>query len=161
VEAGQAIAEQQGQRLWAAWLWHRAARLKLADADPDANEIRGLGRRAIMLFGGMNHRYGKAHCRLVMGQACLVTGRREEAVPLLEEAMENFLNCGDRWAEAECARLVALARFPEGTDPEALRLLRMARRMFEDLGDAQRAKEVQEELNRRVAAAQGAALAVA
>ncbi|HEY2668852.1 MAG TPA: ATP-binding protein [Rugosimonospora sp.] len=147
IDSGLEYARAHGQQLWLAWLTYRAAGLEMARA-VDFEAVRTYGNEAIRLFSDMNHRYGKAHCRLVIGHAYLLEKGMDEAATLLEEALENFINCGDRWAEAEACQLLALARHPEDPTPEAARLLRTAGRIFEDLGDAGKAKEVYERLAR-------------
>jgi tetratricopeptide (TPR) repeat protein len=147
IDSGLEYARAQGQQLWLAWLTYRAAGLELTRA-VNFEAVRTYGNEAIRLFSDMNHRYGKAHCRLVIGHAYLLEKGMDEAAILLEEALENFINCGDRWAEAEACQLLALARHAEDSTPEAARLLRTAGRIFEDLGDAGKAKEVYERLAR-------------
>jgi tetratricopeptide (TPR) repeat protein len=144
MDEGYAAAVALRQELWVAWLRHRAAHLELHRPQAaDLQRVRQRAREAVDIFGRINHRYGKAYGRLVLGEASMRERRFGEAVPQLEEANENFLNCGDRWAEAESARLLALAR---GMTAESERLLRMAGRVFTDLGDTARATLVEDNL---------------
>ncbi|GIH20516.1 AAA family ATPase [Rugosimonospora africana] len=150
IDAGLESARRHGQQLWLAWLTYRAAGLELTRA-VNFEEVRKHGNEAIRLFSDLNHRYGKAHCRLVIGHAYLLEHGVDEAVTMLEEALENFINCGDRWAEAEACHLLGLARQSDNPTPEAGRLLRTAFRIFADLGDADKAGEVHERLARLAA----------
>ncbi|GIJ48344.1 hypothetical protein Val02_52300 [Virgisporangium aliadipatigenens] len=108
-------ADALGQRLWMAWLWHRRAEIELAAGNRET--ALGFGFRAIGLFGEMEHRYGKAHGRLLLGRCHLCAGRSDEASRVLEEAAVDFVNCSDRWARNEALRLLAAAR--AATDPSS------------------------------------------
>ena len=132
---GERIATGLGQRLWLAWLLHQRARLLLAANDCDrAHEA---AYRAVVLFAEMSHRYGKAHCRLLIGDTMLSDGRPDEALPALEEAAENFLSCGDRWAEATATEKLGYAYRDSGRVRDAARLFRTAERIFDELDDAE------------------------
>jgi tetratricopeptide (TPR) repeat protein len=121
------------QRLFQAWLAHREARVHLARGR--YKEARQRGFEAIEAFAGMRHRYGKAHCRLVIGEAYLAEGQDEQARQVLEEALENFINCGDRWAEVEVSRLLTRTRtYPVS---KAERLQRAATLVIADLRDTE------------------------
>lgn len=139
---GRQAADQHGQLLTRAWLLHREARLALAVEDYQRAAQAGFD--GIEAFAGMNHRYGKAHCRLAIGEALLRQGERERARQTLEEALENFINCADRWSEAETSRVLALACRPGQGDQ--VRLLNAAGRIFADLGDAEHQALVADQL---------------
>jgi hypothetical protein len=83
----------------------------------------------------MQHRYGIAHCRLVIGQAYLAEHNYLEAVPTLEEALHTFGGCGDRWAEAGTQLTLARALQHSGRTLQADSLLTRAAQAFDDLGD--------------------------
>jgi tetratricopeptide (TPR) repeat protein len=140
---GRQAAEQHGQQLVRAWLLHREARLALAVGDYQRAAQAGFD--GIEAFAGMNHRYGKAHCRLAIGEALLGQGDQERARQILEEALENFINCADRWSEAETSRVLALACPPRQGD--RARLLNAAARIFADLGDYAQHALVSDELS--------------
>jgi tetratricopeptide (TPR) repeat protein len=153
VRIGYRAAAESGHELWLGWLRHRAAHLGLHHHPTgDLRLVRRHARAAVEIFGRINHRYGKAYARLILGEAWLRDNRVSEAVAQLEEASENLLNCGDRWAGAECARLLAIAR---GTTQESARLLRMASRVFIDLGDEERAGRADRDLTELVGAGTG------
>jgi NB-ARC domain len=61
---GVTFADAAGQPLWQAWLQHALARLKLEVGEPE--RCRRYAGAALDLFGAMHHRYGAAHCRVLM-----------------------------------------------------------------------------------------------
>jgi hypothetical protein len=92
----------------------------------------------------MNHRYAAARCRLEAAKTYVAEPRA--ALPLLEEARETFVLCGDRWIEALAVVELAVARWRTasvGADPLGLERLwdevgdqlDYAERVFDDLGD--------------------------
>lgn len=144
--AGERLAEKLDQRLWRVWLLHRRASVAL-DAHR-LDDARGLAFDAVDRFGAMDHRYGKALSRLLIGTAHLADEQTDEAVPMLEEAAENFLNCGDRWAEAKTTWTLAMAQRRRGDSVAVARLLREAYDTFAALGDDASRARVAEELRR-------------
>lgn len=124
---GRRIAEAEKLELWLGWLDHRAAQLNLASGAFEAAGKAGIAGRD--RFASIDHRYGKATCGLVVGQAYLRLERPELARPTLEAALETFTHCGDRWSEA--LTMCYLAESLPPTDiADAVRLLGVARNVF-------------------------------
>lgn len=141
-----------GYRLWHSWFAYHKARVLIRQADEierdrdidllDHNEARRLRREARQLaqtaldeFASMAHRYGAARCRLEIGRTFAVE-RPEAALPLLEEARETFIFCGDRWIEAQTALVLAQVRTRVRLSrEEALREIDFAEGVFEAVRD--------------------------
>lgn len=133
------------QRLWTAWIGYLRARAACQAHRYERG--RTLASRAIEQFAGMRHRYGRARCRLVVGQSYLAQHRALEALPVLEDALGTFQTCADRRMEAETATSMSatyamLARATqrkarERTDAatEAIRLALLAADLYRELGD--------------------------
>jgi len=117
-------------RTWVSWLRAKAALETghLTDAADFASE-------AIDSFGTMAHRFGIAHCKLVLGRLCLAESRLNEAITLLTDALRIFQNCNDLWTEADAKRTLATALLKADRRSEAVHLLQDAARDFKNLGD--------------------------
>jgi tetratricopeptide (TPR) repeat protein len=151
LEHGQQNAVELGQHLWLAWLVHRRAEVTLADGRHHRARVSAF--EALELFAGMSHRYGKAHCRLLIGQVDLARDQPQAALRVLEEAAEDFLNCGDRWAQAEATRMLAVTQRALGRREEAINLLGSCMRVFWDLRDDEGRDRVIRELSELAAEA--------
>jgi tetratricopeptide (TPR) repeat protein len=125
-----------GVALWLPWIRHQRALVALADNQPSRS--REFALRASEGFRDMHHRYGIAHCRLVIGRASLTEQGYPAAIPMLEEALQTFVGCGDRWAEADTRLPLAEALRHVGRLGEAHKALVQAAQDFDDLGDMKR-----------------------
>ncbi|WP_433206433.1 hypothetical protein ACQP00_39535 [Dactylosporangium sp. CS-047395] len=135
------------QGLWRPWIRHQRAYLALQSRDFEA--ARGFAVSALNGFTTLKHRYGSGHSRLLIGRAYLHEERDlERAVSALEEALQTFQRCGDRWAEAEASYWLGVAYKNRGDLPKATLLLRLAVEMFETLKDGAGAKDAREALDR-------------
>jgi tetratricopeptide (TPR) repeat protein len=145
-------------RLMRGWIAHRIGKV-LLDPDAQTRDLVAARRSATdgqELFGEMNHRYGKAHCRNIMGQTYLAEGQVGAALPLLERALENFTGCGDRWEEGSSALVLAGAYESAGGQVEAAgRLRELALNIFTDLGDLAQVRAVRKLLDAREPVAEG------
>jgi tetratricopeptide (TPR) repeat protein len=140
IAEGQRRASVLGQRLWQAWLLHQHATVALSADRTDLSRDKAF--EAVTLFGEMDHRYGKAHGRLLIGRSYLVNGRPDEARPSLEEAAQDFANCGDKWTRAEALRMLALAHGSIGNTRRAVYALQTIKAIFEDLGDSSSIRQI-------------------
>jgi tetratricopeptide (TPR) repeat protein len=120
------------QRLWLGWINHRRA--LLAFKQREFNEARSYAMEAVDLFSQIGHRYGTGHATLAIGRAHVAERSLREAVPPLEEALESFVNCGDRWWEASAALNLGWA-YDELHDERAASLVAAALGLFEQVGD--------------------------
>jgi tetratricopeptide (TPR) repeat protein len=125
-----------GVARWQPWIRHQRALVALEDRQP--GRARELALRASEGFRDMHHRYGIAHCRLVMGRAFLSELDYPAAIAILEEALQTFVGCGDRWAEADTRLPLAEALRRDDRPGEAVKALVQAAQDFDDLGDIQR-----------------------
>jgi tetratricopeptide (TPR) repeat protein len=132
-------AASQRQQLVEAWLTYQEAVLLLKQGRSGPPKAASGGMKH---FARMNHRYGRAYCRLVLGESYLEDGRSVDAVRVLAEALENFGSCGDRWAEGEAARLLGEAYRGSGQLEYAIRTLLTAAGKFDDVGDLARMRRV-------------------
>ncbi len=123
----------RGQFLWWSWITFERARVALSMKRPDA------GRRLVLdsmkRFSLMRHRYGGARCRLVLGRSYLDDNSFEESSWMLQEALDTFATCGDRWSEASAAMALAQARIGVGNSDDAAWQLRRAQAIFVALND--------------------------
>jgi tetratricopeptide (TPR) repeat protein len=145
-----------GYRLWQAWFAYHKARVLIRQArnrdtagdavfaDPDdarriRREARRLAQTALDAFASMSHRYASARCRLELGRTFAVEQRPEvaaRALPLLEEARETFIFCGDRWIEAQTALVLAQVRMRLKVNrDEAVREVAFAQTVFAAMRD--------------------------
>jgi tetratricopeptide (TPR) repeat protein len=142
---GVATARQKGQGLWVAWLTYQRA-LSALEAQRGQDTIKW-AERALEAFGEMRHRYGGAHCRMLMGQAAFGAGQSEKAAFWFEDALETFRYCGDTWVEAEAAERLARAR--AGCDPhQATELFQEAIRLYRSIRATDRVQATATELQR-------------
>jgi tetratricopeptide (TPR) repeat protein len=141
--AGDASDDQALWRAWVLWLLAKAALEsgRLVKAAESASE-------AIDRFAMMAHRFGIAHCKLVLGRVWLAGSRLDEATLLLTDALRTFQNCNDLWTEGDAKRILASAMLRDDRRSEAVRLLQDAARNFRDLGDEASLADVRNELNR-------------
>lgn len=133
-------ATSQQQQLVQAWLSYQEAVLLLKQGEP--SPARKAASAGMKQFARMNHRYGRAYCRLVFGESYLADNRAADAVRVLAEALENFGSCGDRWAEGEAARLLGEAYRGSGQREYAIRTLLTAADKFDDVSDLGRMRRV-------------------
>jgi tetratricopeptide (TPR) repeat protein len=131
--------------LWRAWMMHERALLDLEQNR--SGDARRSALDALELFAAMNHRYGKAHCRLVVGASYAAEARFAEATPVLEEALDNFTGCGDRWDDALASRKLAGAYAHRGHHAAARPLLEAAITTFSDFGDEDSLRDALAELS--------------
>lgn len=137
VEAEAICADKKvGLTLWLPWVHHQRALVALHNGQP--GRAREFALRASDGFRDMHHRYGIAHCRLVIGLALLAESNYPAAVAVLEEALQTFSGCGDRWAEADTRLPLATALRHVGRVEEALKVMTQATQDFDDLGDLPR-----------------------
>jgi tetratricopeptide (TPR) repeat protein len=99
------------------------------------------------MFRDMRHRYGVAHCRLLIGEAYCKEGRMEDAALLLEDALETFQNCGDPWISAVTTEVLAVTQLSQGQTADAIGLLEKAYRNFDQLGDQESCHRVRDKLD--------------
>jgi hypothetical protein len=92
---------------------------------------------ALESFTTIRHRYGAAHCRLVLGRAYLASEQLGRATSTLEEAHSTLLRCGDRWIEAEAAVELAHAYHLGRREEDTVTLLTAAEQAFVKLGDVE------------------------
>jgi tetratricopeptide (TPR) repeat protein len=142
--------EDLEQALWRPWIRHQRALVALEGMRFD--DARSLAASALGGFTSLIHRYGSGHCRQVIGRAYLMEGDFARAVPALEEALQTFERCGDRWIEADTAHWLGLAyRKVQKHADDAAPTLRIAVAAFEALEDhasATRSRAVLKELAR-------------
>jgi tetratricopeptide (TPR) repeat protein len=140
------ISGETGQVLWTAWSLQ--CRGDIALRAGDHNAARKYAIDALEMFTEMRHRYGAAHCRLIIGETFGLDQRTDESAREFETALETFQNCGDPWITAESLRLLALAkRDQKHMANETAQLLENSYRIFEDLGDARSMMRVRKELS--------------
>lgn len=121
------------QGLWLPWIRHQRALVALEQRR--YGRSREHAQRASQAFRDMNHRYGIAHCRMVIGRAYLDEGNEQAATSILEEAVQTFGGCGDRWIEAECRCWLGEAHLSAGRLKAAAEAFVRAAQDFHDLGD--------------------------
>lgn len=122
-----------GQQLWGPWIWYQRA--FIAYQQQRYERCREQALSALEGFTEFQHRYGAAHCRLLIGRAHLAESALERATPMLEEAHRTLLRCGDRWIEADAAVELARAYLLHRRGREAVDLLTQAEQAFGKLGD--------------------------
>ncbi|GAA5187773.1 hypothetical protein GCM10023322_36850 [Rugosimonospora acidiphila] len=120
------------QGLWLPWIRHERALVAMEQRRYGRGREHAL--RASAAFRDMNHRYGIAHCRMTIGRAYLAEGN-EQATPILEEAVQTFVGCGDRWIEAECRCWLGEAHLSARRLDAAAEAFARAAQDFHDLGD--------------------------
>ncbi|BCJ56238.1 hypothetical protein Asp14428_77130 [Actinoplanes sp. NBRC 14428] len=144
---GERQARRTGQRLWAVWLTYQQGYCRAeARADDEVNLLAG---RALEEFGEMRHRYGAAHCRLLLGRVALARDEHRRAGALLGEALAGFRYCDDTWIEAVTAEYLARALDGAGRSDAAAELLQDAHDLFAAIGADDRARVVRASLRSR------------
>jgi tetratricopeptide (TPR) repeat protein len=128
-----ADAVTSGQRMWQAWIAHEQGRLELRLGQH--RQAYEYAEKGLNLFATMQHRYGVAYCRKLLGEIFSEDRRPDDASRALDEALDTFQNCGDPWIEAETARIVALVRASQDKSLDAVRLLDNAATTFAVLDD--------------------------
>lgn len=123
-EAESAHGDNSKQFLNMSWIRHAQAKAaieeeKLAKADEWARE-------AMMSFADKHHRYGVAHCRLLLGTISLRLNQPREATGELLSALKTFRNCGDTRIVADVSLVLAQAFLELGKRAEARRLQQSA-----------------------------------
>lgn len=130
---GHAAAVEQGQVLWSAWTSH-----EIASCMFERDELTGAEQHAVQAlsaFADLQHRYGVARCRLLLGRIFIDQDRRADASRVLGVALKDFQSCGDPWSEAESARVLAGVRAREDRSADAMRLFGEAASGFAQLDD--------------------------
>jgi tetratricopeptide (TPR) repeat protein len=149
------LARQQDLPLSEGWIDHALGLVAVAGGDPD--EAVQATSRALDKFSGLLHRYGTAHCRVLLARAELERHLPEAAVALLEDGLDAFHKCGDRWVEADTSLLLAEVQHSLCRDDQARAAARVAVRLFDGLGDHDRAAEARALLARTDVADESAA----
>lgn len=140
--------EDLQQGLWRPWIRHQRAYLALRAGEYDT--ARTLAASALDRFTTIIHRYGSGHCRLLIGRSYLAESQYDLAVPALEEALQTFARCGDRWIEAETAYWLGRAYAASPLRAEnAEAMLTAALTTFETLKDQRHVARAQAALRER------------
>ena len=134
-DAGALAADLElGQQLWVPWIWYQRAVVAYQRGHYERCREQALS--ALEGFTDFQHRYGAAHCRLLIGRAYLAESEVDRATPFLEEAHRTLRRCGDRWIEADAAVELAEAYLSHRRGREAVDLLTQAEQAFAKLGDS-------------------------
>lgn len=144
MQQGLIIAERQKQVLWEAWLLHGLARLALDGGD--TVRCRTDAGRALERFAVMQHRYGTAHCRLLIGRAYARDGALPAASSALEETVETLSACDDVHLVAITSAELAGVRRRQRRPADARRLLELAERVMTRLGDRHEGTLIRQQL---------------
>jgi tetratricopeptide (TPR) repeat protein len=151
------IASEENQQLRFAHVLYYIADVLLRQASYEATEAalsheRGLlaaaEKRAIQAledFTGMQHSYGAARCRHVLGGIAYHDGRLVESIQMLQEALETFHGCGDPLIEAEAIRDLSRSYGALGDGDRAERLRARAVEIFAELGYSDAIAEIRQE----------------
>jgi hypothetical protein len=145
------LAGAHDLHLLVAWMQHLRGQVALLGGHHGIARARA--RQALSQFLTMRHRYGVAHCRMLLGQVFLADDRPDraqldQARLALEEALEGFRTCGDRWVDAEASRLLAQVHVRAGDRAgEAVALLVGAQRGFFSIGDRSGWEAARDELD--------------
>jgi hypothetical protein len=123
------------------WIRHAQARVAIEIDDPDQG--RKFANDAVAYFKEMRHRYGVAHCHLLLGVINLRNDLDlpQEAAGELLSALETFRNCGDARAEADVSVLLAQAFLRLDKPIQARQLQRAAVDRYLGLGDRAMARQ--------------------
>lgn len=127
------FARQAEQNLWTAWIGQGLSRVTMESEDYDRSKV--FVSDALSTFRDMRHRYGIAHCRLLLGEIFRAEGDFEDAARILEEALETFQNCGDPWMTGVAMQTLALNRGDQGYATDAADLVEQAYKIFEVLAE--------------------------
>jgi tetratricopeptide (TPR) repeat protein len=101
----------------------------------DYDRSKAFASDALSKFRDMRHRYGVAHCRLLLGEIYRAEGDFEDAARILEDALETFQNCGDPWMTGVAMETLALNRGDQGYATDAADLVEQAYKIFEVLAE--------------------------
>jgi tetratricopeptide (TPR) repeat protein len=137
-------AGRSDQRLWQAWLLHGRGRLALDHGE--TRESRQDAGRALELFAGMQHRYGTAHCRLIIGRAHARDDALATASATFEETLETLSICDDAHLTAVTMAELAGIRMRQGRPGEARRLWERAKAAMDRLGDTHEGTLIRQQL---------------
>jgi tetratricopeptide (TPR) repeat protein len=148
-------AERTGQRLWQAWLLHGRGRLALDHGE--TRQCRQDAGRALELFAGMQHRYGTAHCRLIIGRAYAREDALVTASATFEETLETLSICDDAHLTAVTMAELAAIRMRQRRPAEARRLWERAKADMDRLGDTLEGTLIRQQLQNLADVAGGAA----
>ena len=131
--------DERAQTLWMGWMLHAQARLAVEIGDLQSG--RNFANEAVSSFKDNRHRYGVAHCRLLLGVINLRNGLPQEAAGELRSALETFRNCGDARAEADVSLILAQAFLRLDKPMQARRLQQAAVDRYLGLRDRAMARE--------------------
>jgi tetratricopeptide (TPR) repeat protein len=126
-------AENLGQPWYGAWIDETRSQAALRKQDLPQSEA--YARAALDAFTALRNRFGTAHCHYRLGQIHLAGGRADEAVAAMQQALESFRNCGDRWIEGEVALQLARAYRLKAESWHAVRLQYAAVQSYRRLSD--------------------------
>jgi tetratricopeptide (TPR) repeat protein len=138
------ISIDQEQILWRAWIGQ--GRSRVAMETRRYSEAKGFAEQALEGFLEMRHRYGVAHCRLLLGDIYRAQQQWEDAARILEEALETFQNCGDPWMTALAMHTLARNNLDQGHVSDATSLLETAYEIFDSVADDTNRLRVRAEL---------------
>jgi len=128
---GRTVASAEDQLLRCAHMIYYTADVLLQQGKlPDAEQRAAQARDD---FAKMQHSYGAARCRLLLGRIAYRGGRFEESAQILQEALETFHGCGDPLIEAEALLELSRSCRVRGESDQAARLRGRAIEMFIEL----------------------------
>jgi tetratricopeptide (TPR) repeat protein len=122
-----AVAAELNFDLWLSWVDYREAQMRLQTEDHE--NAQELAVSALARFTQIRHRYGAGHCRLLLGRVYARDQQFTAARTVLEDALETFRNCGDRFIEGQAAAELASVHLAEGSLPQAAAALERAKRL--------------------------------
>jgi tetratricopeptide (TPR) repeat protein len=131
--------EQEGSKQFLMLSWIRHAQARVAIEKGELRKASDWATEAMALFSERRHRYGAAHCRLLLGAINLPRNPSEAADQLLA-ALETFHNCGDARIEADVSLELAQAYLRLGKRKEARPLQQAAVSNYLELGDRRAAR---------------------
>ncbi len=132
-EADSAYGDDSKQFLNMSWIRH--AQAKAAIEQGELAKAADWAQEAMMSFADKHHRYGVAHCRLLLGTISLRLNQPKEAVGELLSALKTFRNCGDTRIVADVSLVLAQAFLKLGKGAEARRFQQSAMNSYLQLGD--------------------------
>jgi tetratricopeptide (TPR) repeat protein len=132
-QAGQRFAEARdaagdaGFLLWLHWVDYREAQMRRQAGAPQEAQELTIG--ALAGFTTIRHRYGTGHCRLLLGRIHYDAEQFAAARTVIEDALETFRNCGDRFIEGQAAADLASVHLAEGSLDDAAIALQRAKQL--------------------------------
>lgn len=132
-EAEDAQGDLAKQFLNMSWIRHAQARTALEQGDLRKAAL--WANDATSSFADMRHRYGVAHCRLLLARISLRLDEPGEAIGELLSALETFRNCGDARISADVSLELAQAYLRSGKRAEARQLQQSAVNSYLQLRD--------------------------